>query len=214
MGTLEVAIPQLIYGVSITLLMAVGAWLIGIVPALAVARLTATNDSYLKCVKGLANLFVVLPFLALLFWVHYPLQESLHVVWNPLYTSIGLLSLYVFFAISSMLADELRLARVEHQHVAAVLGITLKNLTDKVLFPLALSRSVPQMLNVSIASVHMTMFGSLIGVEELFRVTLRLNASLLKPIELFTIMAFVYAAVCLPLYLFARLWKKHLDRTI
>lgn len=56
------------------------------------------------------------------------------------------------------------------------------------------------------------MFASLIGVEELFRVVQRLNAQMLRPVELYTALAASYAALCLPLYLAANYLNERLAR--
>lgn len=212
MGTYTIIATQLAYGVAVTLLMAIGAWLLAILPAIIVARNAATNNASLKAIRFFSSLLIILPFLALLFWAHYPLQEALMVVWDPFYTCTVLLATYIFFAVANLLAVELRMARIEHEFSAALLGLSLNTLIQKILFPLALIRAVPQILNLVITTIHMTMFGSLIGVEEIFRITLRLNAIYLKPVELFSLMAIVYAVICVPLFFLAKTWRHYLEK--
>jgi polar amino acid transport system permease protein len=113
------------------------------------------------------------------------------------------LSVYIAILSGEIFSEEMRKLKETYGNAADVLGLKRSYFIKKIIFPAASLNVLPRMLNLGIVSIHMTMFASLIGVEELFRVSLRLNAEYLQPIEIFTFMALLYAAICLPLYFLA-----------
>lgn len=193
-----------------TVALAATSWVIGLPIGMALAFAALLHPGSKLILRGVAVFLTVVPFLAILFWLHYPLQTILEVVWPPNLTCAALLSAYVACAFGDVLADEM--TRLERRlfEAALVLGVPAKQLIWKVIFPAALEASMPRVLGLAVVSIHMTMFASLIGVEELFRVTQRLNAQILKPVELFTVMAFIYAALCVPLHFLAASFAKRL----
>jgi ABC-type amino acid transport system permease subunit len=60
----------------------------------------------------------------------------------------------------------------------------------------------------------MTLFASLISVQELFRVAQQINSQIYKPIEIYTALAVFFIAICLPLNLLAYWFKKKYTRNL
>jgi ABC-type amino acid transport system permease subunit len=154
----------------------------------------------------------ITPFLALLFFFHYPFEGLLGVVWSPEIVSIVLLSSFVSIQTSDVFAQELNRARAGLQEAALVLGLKQSTFLWKIVAPSAAEASLPRFLTLAIVTIHMTMFTSLIGVEELFRAAQRINAQSLHPVQVYGAMALFYAAICLPLYSLARVWNTRLSR--
>lgn len=152
--------------------------------------------------------FSIVPLLAVLFWFHYPLQTTLGVVWSPLVTSIIVLSIYVIFNVVVILNDTFDTVHKKYNETVKVLGLSINHYILKVLGPISLFLAAPRLLTLAIVTIHATMFSSLIGVDELFRVTQRLNAEYLKPVELYSFMALGYLIICLPLYFIGRYISK------
>lgn len=207
-------LSEILAGASVTLQMAFFAWAVSLPVAVIIALRAARTPALHRVVVALSTSFVVIPFLAILFWVHYPLQAILGVVWSPLYTCTVLLGFYVGLSITDILSSELLRQKVAYKDTAKVLGVSQSELLRKVVFPLSVYISAPRLLSLAIVSIHITMFGSLIGVEELFRVILRLNARYLQPIELFSIMALVYTLLCLPIYIVSWRLRRYLERSL
>ena len=158
-------------------------------------------------------LLTAIPLLAVLFWMHYPLQMMLAVVWPPVASSIVVLSIFVAVNFANIgLTAALGVHR-NYAEVVTVLAIPDRAYFQSVLLPTAARSALPQVLTLAISTIHLTMFASLIGVEELFRVTQRLNAQYLKPVELYTAMALAYALICAPLYLVASRVRTRLSQT-
>lgn len=203
---------DLLVGAGNTILLVVISWAIGLPLGLGLSFVALAFPSQRVLLRMVAISLSVVPLLAILFWLHYPLQSLLDTVWSPNITSTALLSAFVTFLIGDIVADEMINIKRDLIETARVLGIPNHLFISKVVFPASIQGSLPRLLTLAISSVHITMFMSLIGVEELFRVSQRLNAQLLKPVEVFSIMALIYALICLPLYFLARQLKRGIDR--
>jgi len=59
-----------------------------------------------------------------------------------------------------------------------------------------------------------TLFASLISVEEIFRVSQRINSTIYRPVEIYTALALFFLAVCLPINLAAAYLKKRYTRDL
>lgn len=196
-------IAELAVGLEKTISLTLGAWLVGGPLGIVLSFFCVISPSWRSVVRLGAVFLSVVPFLAILFWIHYPLQEVLAVVWPPVLSTGALLCVYVTVLVGEIVGEEMR--RIERRLLEAgkVLGIPVILFYRRVVFAASIEASLPRLLALVITSIHLTMFASLIGVEELFRVTQRLNAEFLKPVELFTAMAGVYAIVCIPLHIAA-----------
>lgn len=194
---------EFLYGAYKTLSLACVGWIFGFPIGILLSFFSLRYSKYRFYLSTLSVGFTVVPFLAVLYWFHYPLQNILGVIWPPYFTSALLLSLFIAIISGEIIAEEMRKIKTLFVDSANVLGINSTIFIKRVIFPTSIRNSLPRLLNLAIVSIHMTMFSSLIGVEELFRVTLRINATELQPIKLFSIMAAVYALVCLPLYYIA-----------
>jgi polar amino acid transport system permease protein len=200
---------DLFYGISVTVSLFLWAWLIGMPVALLIAVSAFLRPSARILVKAFAIFFTVTPLLAILFWLHYPAQSTLDIVVPPYNTAVLVLTLFVIAGVSDILLVSMIETNIRYRDAIKVLGVRWGRYLRKVLLPVSVVTSLPRLLTLAIVTIHATMFTSLIGVEELFRVTQRLNSLYLKPVELFSVMAFGYLVICLPLYALARYLEQH-----
>jgi ABC-type amino acid transport system permease subunit len=70
------------------------------------------------------------------------------------------------------------------------------------------------LLAVQVAMLQMTLFASLISVEELFRVAQRINSTIHKPIEIYTALAMFFIIICVPAYILAFYLRQKYTRDI
>jgi ABC-type amino acid transport system permease subunit len=82
-------------------------------------------------------------------------------------------------------------------------GATRKTTFFLVEAPILLRLSLPALLTIQIAMLHATLLGSFIGVDEILKVTGRINAIEYQPIELYTILAAIFVLLCIPLTIVA-----------
>lgn len=129
------------------------------------------------------------PFIVLLFWLHYPLQRMLGVVIPPEVTGTFALTLLCMAFVSDALAAELKRFPSELVEMGRTLGLKDSEVFWKLQIPLLVRLTMPQVLFVMMAVLHASLFCSMISVEELFRAAQAINADLYRPVEIYTGMA-------------------------
>src|SRR5205823_5976573 len=95
-----------------------------------------------------------------------------------------------------------------HLIAAQVCGLSTRETALKIQLPLVLQQSLPGLLMLQINMLQATLFASLISVEEIFRVAQRINATVYRPVQIYTALALFFLLICLPLNGVA-LWLKY-----
>ena len=192
--------PALLRGLAVTLGLASFAWVSGLVVGVPLG-LFASRERLItgRILGGLGFIFAALPALAILFWLHYPAQQLLGVSINPALTTAAILSILNIIFVGNIISAAVSNLPSELEMSCKLVGLPERVAFFSVLLPAALRVASPALLSTQLAVLHMTLFGSLISVEELFRVTQRINSLEYKPVELYTLMALMFAAVCIPL---------------
>lgn len=149
-----------------------------------------------------------IPVLVFLFWLHYPLQAMLGININPFYTSAIALSIINIFSIADLVRSALSNFPTEYSLAAKVCGMCPRETFLKVELPIIFRQIIPTLLNIQVYMLQLTIFASLISVEEIFRVAQRINAIIYKPIEIYSALAIFFLIICLPLNGLA-IWVKN-----
>jgi polar amino acid transport system permease protein len=101
----------------------------------------------------------------------------------------------------------------EYIEVAVVCGVPTSRIYWQIKIPLAFRYALGPLTSSQVNVLHLSIFGSLISVDEIFRVSQRINSVAYKPVEVYTGLAVFFVIVCLPLNLLAsRLRKRFTDR--
>lgn len=160
--------------------------------------------------------FVVagIPILVLLFWLHYPLQSILHAVINPFYTAIVALAIVNAVAVAELIRNILSDFPKQYVTVAQMGGLSGKDIFKRIQFPMIFRQALPSLLIIQVNILQATLFASLISVEEIFRVAQRINATIYKPVEIYTSLAILFILVLAPLNYFAYLLKQRYTRNL
>lgn len=205
-------------GLWVTLKLSMIIWGFGIVVGSIIGAIGASYRTSVGNVsKVISILLAGIPALVFLFWMHYPFQELLSVVIDPFYTSALTLSVINIF----MVADLVRGAIVDfpnqYTDAAKICGINPTDTVLKIQLPILLRQIIPGLLIVQISMFQMTIFASLISVDEIFRVAQRINARIYRPVEIYTMLAIFFIAVCVPLHILAhwlrvRFTRDHSER--
>jgi polar amino acid transport system permease protein len=154
------------------------------------------------------------PVLVFLFWFHYPLQEILNIRIEPFITASVALSIINVFAVSEIVRNAIKDLPTQYVEAAKVCGISGYDRIVRIELPLILRYLIGPTLIVQVNMLHMTLFASLISVEEIFRVCQRINAQIYRPIEIYTALALFFLMVSLPLNGLALALKKRFLRDI
>jgi len=154
------------------------------------------------------------PILVLLFWLHYPLQAMLGIVVVPFITAAFALSLVNIVGVAQIVRDALDEFPEQYSIAGKVCGLTQKEIFKKIQLPIIFRQTIPQFLTLQVSMLQMTLFASLISVQELFRVAQQINSIIYKPIEIYTALAIFFIAICLPLNLLAYWFKNKYTRNL
>jgi len=165
-------------------------------------------------VEELSFVVAGIPILVLLFWLHYPLQSILHVVINPFYTAIAALAIVNVVAIAELIRNVLIDFPKQYIVAAQMCGISSRDIFKKIQFPLIFRQSLPSLLIIQVNILQATLFASLISVEEIFRVAQRINATIYKPVEIYTSLAILFILVLAPLNYLAYILKQRYTRNL
>ena len=199
-------------GALTTLELAVIVWVVGLSVGTFLGIWRASSRSGVTqrvgAVAGLA--FSSVPILVYLLWAYYPLQSELGVTVSPFITAVVVLSLYNALVVSELvragIADfppALRLA-------AAVTGVPSGRFHREVVLPIVLRSALPACLATQVNALHLTLFASLISLDELFRTAQRINAVEYKAVDVFSLITVFYFLMSFPLLLLARYLQRRL----
>jgi ABC-type amino acid transport system permease subunit len=142
------------------------------------------------------------------------MQAMLNVVIDPFITASVTLAIVNVFAVSEIVRGALRDFPKQYLVAAQVCGIDKLRTIKDIQLPLILRQILPSLLTTQVAMLQATLFASLISVDEIFRTAQRINASIYKPVEIYTSLGVLFLAVCLPLNGFAIWLRKRYTRDL
>jgi len=149
--------------------------------------------------QGISFVLSGVPILVLLFWLHYPLQALLNVVIDPFITAVVALSIVNVFLVADLIRGVLMDFPAQYLLAAKVCGLETRDIVLRIQLPIVLRQVLPGLLVQQVTMLQATLFASLIGVDEIFRICQRLNSEIYKPVEIYSALAMLFLVVCLPL---------------
>jgi polar amino acid transport system permease protein len=196
-------------GLLTTLELAVVVWGVGLTFGVLVGYLVDRYPRRFRLPFNVAS-FVLsgIPVIVFLVWAHFPLQVLLKVVINPFFTTCWVLSLVNILAVAQILSSALHEFPTGYITAAKVCGVSRRQTFWRIKLPIIVRQILPAVVTSQVVILQATLFASLISVDELFRVSQRINATAYKPVEIYTALAIFFLAICLPLNGFA-LWFRH-----
>lgn len=188
-------------GLRVTLQLCALIWPIGIIAGTLVgvagAHWTRTVGNVSR---GASFVLSGIPILVFLFWLHYPLQAMLKVVIDPFYTAVTALSIVNTFLVADSVRRVLSDLPQQFLMAARVCGLSTRQTVLNIQLPIVFRQVLPPVLVTQITMLQATLFASLISVDEVFRIAQRINSEVYKPVEIYTALALLFVAVCLPLH--------------
>jgi polar amino acid transport system permease protein len=199
----------LLAGLLVTLKLCIIVWSTGIIIGMLLGYLGSKYRSEIGVPSRVVSFILSgIPILILLFWLHYPLQSILQISINPFFTAAFALSIINIFSVADLVRSALVNFPVQYNLAARVCGLSHKETFLKIELPIILRQIIPSLLSLQVVMLQLTLFASLISVEEIFRVAQRINAIIYKPIEIYSALAIFFLIICLPLNGVA-LWLKN-----
>lgn len=197
---LEKYMADFMIGLSVTLKMTGLIWLIG----LSFGILLGIAASKFRVAIGipvriLTFLLGSIPVLVFLYWLHYPLQKMLDIVVDGYFTTIATLSIINIFLVASIVSSALDSFPKQYILSGQVCGFSTGEIISKIQIPLIVRQILPGILVVQVIMMHSTLFGSLISVDELFRISQRVNSEVYKPVEVYSTLAIFFLVISTPI---------------
>jgi polar amino acid transport system permease protein len=200
-------------GVYVTLTLAAIIWASGLVLGTLIGWL---SNRYRKSVGTILSVLSFLgasiPVIVILFWAHYPLQSLMGLVIDPFLTAAYVLSLVNILAVAMIVRDALDHFPQQFVAAAKVSGLGARDTFRFIVMPIILRQVTPSILSSQVVMLQSTLFASMISVEEILRVSQRVNATEYKPIEIFTALALFFLAICVPLNGIALILRRRFGR--
>lgn len=205
----------IIEGLMVTLQLCLYIWLIGIIFGVMIGTAGAKwGKSVGLPTRILSFILSCIPILVILFWMHFPLQAILNITVEPFYSTVAALAIVNTFLISDVIRGAIINLPKQYSMVGEVYGLKPYTIFRKIELPLVLREVIPTVLIIQVNMLQMTLFASLISVDEIFRVAQRINAFEYKPVEIYSSIAIFFILICLPLNLLSFYLKEKFTRDI
>ena len=202
-------------GLRVTLQLCALIWPIGIVAGTLIGAAGAHwKRSVGNISRGVAFVMSGIPTLVFLFWLHYPLQAMLNVVIDPFYTAVAALSIVNTLLVAETVRRVLHDFPRQYLLAARVCGLGTRPTVLQVQLPIVFRQVLPSLLITQVGMLQATLFASLISVDEVFRIAQRINSEVYRPVEIYTALALLFVAVCLPLYAVAEFLRAKYTRDL
>ncbi len=206
---------EFLIGITVTLKIAFLIWVIGIAAG---GLLGVLGAKYKKAVglpsKTVSFILSGIPALVFLYWLHYPAQNIFNIVVDGFYTTVFALSIVNTFLVADLVRSAL--ADFPDQYIisAEIAGFSSKEIVRRIQLPLILRQILPGLLIAEIVMLHSTLFGSFIAVDEIFRIALRVNSEVYRPVEVFSALAVFFLIISLPIAAIANWLKSKYSRNL
>jgi len=204
--------PAFLKGLAVTLQLCLIIWSSGLVLGGALGLAGARFGAVGWFSRLFSFILGGIPLLVFPFWLHYPAQAMFDLVIDPFYTAAFTFAVVNIFAVADVVRVALADFPQQYLTAAKVTGLTRRQTVFRIQLPLILRSVLPTLLLLQVSMLHITLFASLISVEELFRVAQRINAQIYRPVEIYTALGLFFLAVCLPVNGFAFWLKRRFTR--
>jgi polar amino acid transport system permease protein len=153
-----------------------------------------------------------IPVLVYLMWCYYPLQSALGISLSPFITASAVFTFYNTLTIGEVVRSAVEDLPISFSFAAQATGVPRSVYIRYIMLPLALRAALPGYIVSQVGVLHMTLFASLISVDELFRVVQRINAIEYNAVGVYSLLALFYFVLSFPLLLLAGLANKQLAK--
>jgi amine acid ABC transporter, permease protein, 3-TM region, His/Glu/Gln/Arg/opine family len=199
----------LLRGLLVTLELCFIIWIIGIIVGILLGYLASKFKNGIGIpVRVVFFILGGIPILVLLFWFYYPAQTIFQVNIPPFWVTIFVLSVIDIFYVADLVRNALVNFPNEYKLAAKVCGLSPKETFLKIEFPIIFRQIIPGLLNIQVNILQLTIFASLISVEEIFKVAQEINSQIYQPVEIYSTLAVFFIVICLPLNGVA-MWLKY-----
>lgn len=154
-----------------------------------------------QAISIIGLLIVSCPILVLLHWAYFPLQVEWTYKLSPFWTSAVVLALLNAIMVMDVTYKGIESIPKSYLSLKTMYAIPDWIFLRSIWFPTLFVITLHSILLVELSMLHATLFAALIGAEELFRSVLRINSVEINGTAVFSVMAFAFIIVSLPVHL-------------
>lgn len=163
---------------------------------------------------AVVNIVRGMPFLMVIFWSYFALPILIGRPLSGFWTLVGALVLYESAYLAEIIRAGIQALPRGQEEAARSLGFGYFRTLTFVILPQALYNSLPALIGQFVSLIKETSLGYVISVNEFTYAASQLNSQLLvRPVEVFSILAITYFIVCFALTQSARWVEQRIART-
>jgi polar amino acid transport system permease protein len=197
-GTLILAVLCVILAAPVSLMLALG-------------RLSP-NRVFRNVAHGISYLMRGTPFIMVIFWAYYLLPLVLGRPVSAFWVLVVALVLYESAYLGEVIRAGITALPKGQSEAASALGFSRGRSMRLIVLPQALYNSLPAMISQFVSIIKETSLGFVIGVQEFTYAANQVNGlEMVKPIEVYSILAITFFIVCFSFTTAARWLERHID---
>ena len=201
LASLDFSVPwqfrwQLVRGAGMTLYLAAVSSVAGLLLGIVLAIIIQLDRKVPKYVAlAYVEFFRNTPLLVQLIWIHFVLPLATGINTSPLTSGLLALTLNVTAYFCEIARAGINAVPFGQTEAARALGLGWYPVWTKVILPQALRIMIPPLANMVINIFKATAILSILAIDDLMRVAIRISNSVYKPVEMITAAALIYLVV-------------------
>lgn len=190
----------LAWGLFTTLWLAAAGFLIAVPTGLVLALGRVRGGRWLGLpIMGFVDLMRFTPLLVQAVWIHFALPAITGTNMSPAQSGLVALSLHVSAYVCEIMRSGITAIPKGQWEAGRALGLTNRQLFLKVILPQVWPLVLPPLANVAVSTFKLTAILGILAIDDLMKVANRINSLTFRPVEIFTLAAFIYLGVGLAL---------------
>lgn len=196
LGVLADALPQLLHGLALTILVSVISLVLATILGLVSGLMTISSKPYLSALaRFYVNVIRGTPLLIQILFIYFGLPSVLHTTMPPLVAGVAAVSLNIGAYVSEVFRAGIESIDTGQVEASRSLGLPHWMTMRYVVLPQATRRMIPPMINQFIIGIKDTSMLSVIGVAELTQRGQAIYAMNFKAFEILTVVGALYFIV-------------------
>ncbi len=198
LATLDFSVPwkfrwQLLNGAMVSLYLAFVSSVVGLALGIILAIIIRSKFVVVRyVVLAYVEFFRNTPLLVQLIWIHFVLPLATGINTTPLMSGTVALTLNVTAYFCEIARAGINAVPIGQWEAARALGLHWFPIWGKVVLPQALRVMIPPLANMVINIFKATAILSILAVDDLMRIAIRISNSTFKPVELISAAALIY----------------------
>ena len=193
-------LPFILKGLVFTLLVSVGAFVLGLVLGILVAVLRLTGNRFLNPILSLyVDIFRSLPHLVALFWFFYAVPILTGFQPSAVLSAVIALGVIASANVSELFRSGILSIPSSQWQVAYAMGMTTLQVYQRIIVPQAVVKILPPLGSFAISIIKASALASIIGVADLTWQGNAMTMWTFRRVEVFTVIAVVYFVITYPL---------------